>query len=171
MFNTAGYDVVFEISRFVLQQAVYTAPVDVGPNNQVLQTFTPPFELSRMGTVDGTTVSLNFIVEMVLQQALANDFKSRDVSASNFGLRILASGDSSSPSTLTAVPDISWIDNDTLGVFGYYRQGASGGNAASKADSDLDKKDFLSVAALIGADGFHRAIAGPTVVRMARDRV
>jgi hypothetical protein len=26
MFNTAGYDVVFEISRFVLQQAVYTAP-------------------------------------------------------------------------------------------------------------------------------------------------
>ena len=262
MFNTAGYDVVFEISRFVLQQAVYTAPVDVGPNNVVLQTFTPPFELSRTETVDGTTVSLNFIIEMVtlkgqpggpgmsleldfdkssiigmggvlsmlagsvtvqgvmsatppdsngnsflavnfsnptvtvafdqpsqqqianklgssglglltsgLQQALATDFKSRGASASNFGLRILASGDSTSPNTLTAVPDISWIDDNTLGVFGYYRQGASGGNAASKTDSDLDKKDFLSVAALIGADGFHRTIAGPTVAGMARDRV
>ncbi len=54
-----------------------------------------------------------------LQQALATDFKSRGASASNFGLRILASGDSTSPNTLTAVPDISWIDDNTLGVFGY----------------------------------------------------
>lgn len=45
--------------------------------------------------------------------------------------------DSSSLMQLSALPELLWIDNETLGIFGYYKASATGGNPAQKTDNDI----------------------------------
>jgi hypothetical protein len=45
--------------------------------------------------------------------------------------------DSADPAQVSALPQIAWIDDTTLGVFGYYRAAASGGNVGAKTSGDL----------------------------------
>jgi hypothetical protein len=83
--------------------------------------------------------------------------------------------DSESPTTLSALPQVSWIDAQTLGVFGIYRANGSG-LAGNKRDSDIVQAgpEFVyvpdgvvgvlparRVALLMSAEGFHLTVAGP----------
>jgi hypothetical protein len=53
---------------------------------------------------------------------------------------IVAPGiDSADPRQLSATPTVAWIDGTTLGVFGYYRAAATGGNVNAKTTGDLEQ--------------------------------
>ena len=60
-----------------------------------------------------------------------------DQTFNSFSFSLIPGMDSASPTTVTATPQIMWIDENTLGVFGYYRKEAAGGNLAAKTDSDI----------------------------------
>lgn len=92
-----------------------------------------------------------------------------------FGFLVVHGKDSESPTTLTAMPQVSWIDPRTLGVFGIYRANGSG-LAGNKRDSDIVQTgpEFVYVpdgvvsvlparrmALLMSAEGFHLTVAGP----------
>ena len=49
---------------------------------------------------------------------------------------------------LSALPVVRWIDQDTLGVFGFYAKDALGGDPARKTASDLprDQSAYLDLA-------------------------
>lgn len=54
-----------------------------------------------------------------------------------FGFTVVPGIDSHSPTQLSALPTVAWIDNETLAVCGYYRAAASGGNLVAKPRGDL----------------------------------
>lgn len=268
-YNLAGYDVIFELSRFSLQQVIYSAPFETSPSGAVLQTFTPPFQVAQTVPLSAGSVAINFIVDEVsligqigtpnvtieldfskssvqglgnvismlsgsftvqgsltattpndpkfdpgktntsflganfqnpvvvvtfdsasmqqmrstlgstttnelitlLQAGVTQMFAAKGIVASTFGFKIVSGTDSTSPNQLTAVPDISWIDSETLGIFGYFQQNGAGGNPTSKLFGDRDRFDPLSAAVLMSADGFHRVVARQTVLNMAIDQV
>lgn len=69
--------------------------------------------------------------------------------ASGFFFTVEPGADSTSPQTLTAKPDILWITEDTLGIFGYLRANPTGGDPTSKPFGDRDPTDLLSAAILL----------------------
>lgn len=92
-----------------------------------------------------------------------------------FSFHIVQGQDSESPTTLSAIPEVSWIDPLTLGVFGSYRAGG-GGVPRNKRNSDIVQPgpEFVyvpngvvsvlparRVALLMSAEGFHLTVAGP----------
>jgi hypothetical protein len=275
MAHLAGYDVVFEISRLILQQAVYTAtfddqdPLDPTGKTTIVKSFTPPFSMHRTGaflddrlTLDlivrsvsvaaqpggpGVKLTLGFekssiqgsfgvasllagaidvmcqmsatqpmdarfdqertgtsfiavdfsnnsvnvtfedpsratlaskigdskvdVLRVVMQLTLSNEFKNRGATPSGFGFHIASAGDSDGAQELTAPPDLSWIDAETLGVFGYYRAGARGGDVSLKMVSDRNPRELLGIVILISKDGFRSSIGRSVVGDLARDRV
>lgn len=76
----------------------------------------------------------------------------------------------------SAMPVAAWIDGMTLGVFGYHRADATGGNVAAKSDSDVwpDESIYTSSsiepillarrwAILLSARSFHNIVVCPTL--------
>jgi len=53
------------------------------------------------------------------------------------GFKVLPGVDSNDPLQLSAAPTVAWIDATTLGVFGYYRAAAQGGDVTAKTTSDI----------------------------------
>jgi hypothetical protein len=99
-----------------------------------------------------------------------------DQSFDSFSFSLMPGMDSSDPLTVTATPQIMWIDESTLGVFGYYRKEAAGGNLAAKTDSDIvqpgqeliyDQNGNLvqtrRAAVLLSPDSFQVVIACPLI--------
>ncbi|HXJ00633.1 MAG TPA: hypothetical protein VNH44_05380 [Micropepsaceae bacterium] len=95
-----------------------------------------------------------------------------------FSFALVPGQDSDDPATVTAKPSVSWIDATTLGVFGYYRAAASGGNVNAKTDSDIVQphQEFVynqpgalsivparRIAVLMSPAGFHLTIACPLI--------
>jgi hypothetical protein len=100
------------------------------------------------------------------------------VSLPIMGFTIVPSVDSSDPLQLSAPPSIAWIDAKTLGVFGYYRAAATGGDVSRKTTSDLGQphEEFFydrpglfptvagrRIAILFSPDAFVRVIGCPAV--------
>lgn len=94
------------------------------------------------------------------------------------GFDVVPGVDSSRPDQLSAVPQVAWIDTDTLGVFGYYTAAASGGDVTRKSVGDLAQPGFegfydqpglfsvvpgVRLAVLLSPAGFHEAVACPLV--------
>jgi hypothetical protein len=112
-----------------------------------------------------------------------------DKLSDKFSVQVVPGKDSRNPNQLSAQPDLMWIDEDTLGIFGYYRKDAFGGNRFSKFDSDIhqtqdeylyvDTRLFGSVpvpakrfSVLISPAGFEQTIACPTIRnKFAREAV
>jgi hypothetical protein len=91
---------------------------------------------------------------------------------------VVPGADSDDPKQLSALPEANWIDDYTLGIFGYYRGAASGGDVLQKNDSDIVQSgpEFVyvteeltsvvparRVAVLMSAAGFHLTIVCPTI--------
>jgi hypothetical protein len=53
------------------------------------------------------------------------------------GFTVVPGVDSNDPRQLSAPPVVAWIDGTTLGVFGYYRAAATGGDVRAKLGGDL----------------------------------
>jgi hypothetical protein len=95
--------------------------------------------------------------------------------------------DSHDPLTLSADPEVFWIDEFTLGIFGYYQAAATGGDVNQKTDSDItqDAPEFVytnnvelslvparRIAVLMSPQGFQLTIACPTITNnVIRDLV
>jgi hypothetical protein len=95
--------------------------------------------------------------------------------------------DSHDPLTLSSDPEVFWIDQFTLGIFGYYQASASGGDVNQKIVSDItqDAPEFVytnnvelslvparRVAVLMSPQGFQLTIACPTITNnVIRDLV
>ena len=99
-------------------------------------------------------------------------------SISAFSFTVVPGQDSHSPLQLAAIPQAFWIDQSTLGIFGYYRGSASGGNLELKTDSDIIQStpEFIytdselfgviparRLAVLMSAKGFQLTVACPTI--------
>src|SRR4051812_38410742 len=93
------------------------------------------------------------------------------------GFTVLPGVDSHERWQLSALPTVAWIDRETLGVFGYYRAAASGGDVTAKHAGDLSQphEEFFSqpgpvsivpgrrFALLLAADAFKMVIGCPAV--------
>src|SRR5262249_46026596 len=90
-----------------------------------------------------------------------------------FRLRVVPGVDSDDVQQLSAAPIASWIDSSSLGIFGYYRAAASGGDVTAKTDSDVAQFYYgkpgariatgRRVALLLTAQQFHRMLVCPTI--------
>ena len=68
------------------------------------------------------------------------------------GFKIVPGIESRSPSQLSALPTVAWINDLTLGVFGYYRASANGGDITLKKDGDLVQTQEEYFYGLAGVD-------------------
>ena len=118
-------------------------------------------------------------LEDALRGALAAFLSSAGtISLPLMGFTVVPGQDSHSPTQLAAPPTAAWIDATTLGVFGYYRSSATGGNVWAKTTGDLEQphEEFFysrpglfsvvpgrRVALLLSADAFDMVIACPAV--------
>jgi hypothetical protein len=109
--------------------------------------------------------------------AILNYFHNLGLRTVGFRFRIMPFFNSNTMMTLTAVPQIMWIDNDTLGIFGQHRRRATTGNPLSKTQGDLPPPPFTGfpgwapVVSLLSPESFRRMIACPAVTAVARDHV
>jgi hypothetical protein len=115
-------------------------------------------------------------VEDTLGTLIADQFRSLGLRTFGFSFVVNGNADSSSITTLTAVPMVYWIDSETLGFFGYHRAAATGGDLNRKMDSDLPKAPYPSfpwypMAVLLSPEGFQRTIACPGIHAAARDQI
>ena len=94
------------------------------------------------------------------------------------GFTVVPGTDSAKSEQLSAVPQVLWIDEQTLGVFGFYRADATGGNMFLKTDSDIvqTQEEFVynqpglfstvparRVAVLLSPTGFKQIVGCPLV--------
>jgi hypothetical protein len=128
----------------------------------------------------GVGVSGAALIESGLREALEIWLRSHGiVTTAELRVSVIPGVESSEPLLLTAVPQVSWIDEKTLGAFGYHRASASGGNAALKRDSDIvqPSEEFLydqpglfgvmptrRIAVLFSPFAFEKCIGCPMVV-------
>jgi hypothetical protein len=159
--NLPGIQIVPAV---LLGSAVATVTLDVTTSSQVDSTF---------GT--GTAANLNLGLKTALEtfiQGLGNQ------AVPAFGFQVVPGRDSSNPAIVTAFPQVMWIDSDTLGIFGFYRGAASGGDLAAKLDSDIVQttQEFLynqpglfsvvearRIAAVLSPEAFHLVIGCPLI--------
>lgn len=112
-----------------------------------------------------------------MRAAILGYFHSQGVRTVGLRFRIIPYFDSDTMMTLTAVPQILWIDRETLAIFGRHRRAAPAGNPFSKTQSDLPPPPFSNfpgwspVVAMLSPESFHRMIACPAVAAAARDHV
>lgn len=102
---------------------------------------------------------------------LTNMIKKQGEVKSSFSFVVKPGIDSSSPLVLTEKPEIMWIDKNTLGIFGYLRANASGGDVTQKQTSDRDLTQFSSAAFLLSPKGFRSSVVCPSIHNMAVDQV
>ncbi len=109
------------------------------------------------------------------------------ITAERFSFLVEPGKDSHDSMTLSADPEVMWIDKFTLGIFGYYRAAATGGDVSLKTDIDIIQtepefvytgNDLLSlvparrIAVLVSAQGFQLTMACPTITNnVIRDLV
>lgn len=108
----------------------------------------------------------------------------RSVATTSFS--ILPGVDSADPTQLSAPPTVAWIDATTLGIFGYYRASATGGDVWAKTSSDLTQpyEEYFydapppfpimpgrRAAMLMSAEAFRMVIACPAVRSLTRSLV
>lgn len=115
-------------------------------------------------------------IRSALNTALTTLFKSQGVVSLKFSVAVDPSQDSTSMLILTAAPQVSWIDGETLGIFGYHRKAANTGNPAWKITSDLPPAPYPSfpwypIAMLLSPSSFQQLVACPAVRAAARDHV
>lgn len=121
----------------------------------------------------GGANNLSHALEQALE-ALLSEVGTRFIPVARF--QIVPGKNSDRPDRLSALPTLAWITDTALGVFGYYRAAATGGNILSKFQSDIEPglSDFFfhgdnmiipgrRVALLISAEGFRLVAACPTV--------
>lgn len=123
------------------------------------------------GGADELTVALAAAIGSLLGQA-------GPMAIPAMGFFVAPGIDSTSAIQLSAVPVVAWIDGATLGVFGYYRADASGGNLTAKTTGDLhqDQEEFfyglggvISVlpgrraAVLMSAQAVHSVLVCPAI--------
>ncbi len=120
-------------------------------------------------------------LEQAIELELDHLFRSQGTQLSDaFEFLVVPGTDSTTPRQFSAPPDLMWIDEETFGIFGYYRKNAFGGNMRAKTDSDIiqlqdeyvrvETRLFGAVpfqayrfATLIAPDGFTQTIACPTI--------
>ncbi len=93
-----------------------------------------------------------------------------------FSVQVDPTRDSTNFMTLTALPDISWVDGETLAIFGYHRTGPKNGNTAWKTGGDLPPPPYpgfpwYPMAVILSPSSFQQLIACPAVRKTARDHV
>lgn len=106
-----------------------------------------------------------------LRQFIALDMLSRGVVTTNFSFIVIPGVNSSSPMQLTTEPEIMWIDNDTLGIFGFLRANPSGGDVNLRTHSNRDITNPRSAAFLLSSQGFHSTVACQAIHNMAVQQV
>jgi len=94
------------------------------------------------------------------------------------GFTVALGQDSTDPTVLAALPALAWIDAETMGLFGYYRAAATGGDVAIKTTGDLgtENEEFCygqpgpvsvlpgrRLAVLMSPGAFHQVIACPAI--------
>lgn len=121
-------------------------------------------------------------LEEGLQQAAQDWFRTlpqRTIDAMSFA--VVPGVASEDPRQLSAVPQLMWIDADTLGVFGYYDAVAVGGDVSRKIDSDITQatQEFMynqpgslfpavsarRLALIFSPRGFHQVVGCPILRR------
>jgi hypothetical protein len=94
------------------------------------------------------------------------------------GFTVALGQDSSDPTVLAALPALAWIDAETMGLFGYYRAAATGGDISIKTAGDLgtEQEEFCygqpgpvevmpgrRSAILMSPEAFEQVIACPAI--------
>ncbi|MGX7678351.1 hypothetical protein ACSMXN_05595 [Jatrophihabitans sp. DSM 45814] len=118
-------------------------------------------------------------LEVGLQAALQDFIQAQGTQpVSAFGFQVVPGRDSVTPTVVSATPQVMWIDQNTLGVFGYYRASATGGTADGKQDSDIVQatQEFLynqpglfsvvqarRIAVLLSPEAFHLVVGCPLI--------
>jgi hypothetical protein len=124
-------------------------------------------------------VILGGAIRSALGTALTQLFKMQGdegVKKQKFSFAVDSSHDSTNMMVLSAVPSVSWIDSETLGIFGYHRHGASTGSTSWKIDSDLPPAPnvgapWFPVAVLVSPSSFQQLVACPAIRGAARDHI
>lgn len=150
-------------SRFALDFTAATASLQLSPDT-----------LNRLQTQLGSTTAN--LVLAALEGALVDLFHSLGLRPVGFSFTVDGTVDSTQMTTLTAIPNVSWIDAETLGLFGYHRRGANTGDVLRKNDSDLPPPPYAGfpwypVVVMLSPDSFQRLIACPAVTKTATDHV
>lgn len=151
-------------SRFALDFTAATASLQLSPDT-----------LNRLQAQLGPTTAN--VVLTALNEALVGVFRAQGLRPVGFSFTIDGTTDSMQMTTLTAVPSVSWIDAETLGLFGYHRREANTGDVLRKSDSDLPPPPFAGfpgwypVVVMLSPDSFQRLIACPAVTKAATDHV
>ncbi|MCG3797003.1 hypothetical protein LT343_27280 [Bacillus toyonensis] len=112
-----------------------------------------------------------------LNAALGQIFYQQGLKTLDFSFTIDPSRDSNTMMTLTSVPNVLWIDSETLAFFCYHRHGANTGDILRKHDSDLPHPPFNGlpswnpVVTLLSPDSFQRMMVCPSVTYAVRDHI
>ncbi len=162
-------------------------PTKNAPPNGVVPTIQTAFAVAKVNfdaatasAIDGTFgAGKSALVAAALSDALQAWVRSQPIPlGSRLPFTVAPGQDSTSPTQLSAIPEICWVDPFTLGIFGYYRAAATGGNLGQKTDSDIVQTgpEFVyvtdelfsviparRVAVLMSASGFHQTVACPMI--------
>lgn len=133
-----------------------------------------PASISQMDQAVGP--QLGGAIRSALDTALTAMFRKQGMVDLNFTFLIDPTRDSASLMTLTAVPNVMWIDGECLGIFGYHRQAASTGLLGMKTSADLPPVPYPgypsdSIAILLSPSSFHQLVACPSIRTVAVDHV
>jgi hypothetical protein len=133
-----------------------------------------PASISQMDQAVGPM--LGGAIRSGLDTSLSALFKKQGLVNLNFSFLIDNTRDSASLMTLTAVPDLMWIDGECLGIFGYHRHAASTGLLNTKTTADLPPVPYPGYpsdqfAILLSPFSFHQLVACPSIRTVAVDHV
>jgi hypothetical protein len=106
-----------------------------------------------------------------LVKALKKLFSSNDIAVPVVGFTVVPGIDSHTPQQFSALPDVVWIDDNSLGMFGYYKSTPTGGDYTLKQSPDFRAltKDYPGeyftkrAAILLSSGAFQQVIACPMI--------
>jgi hypothetical protein len=173
-----------------------TDPDPTAPPNQevpavknIAATATVSIDAATLSMIDGLLGSgKGAQVESAMQSGIQLWMRIQPTpTVSAYSFTVEPGQDSHDPLTLSADPQVFWIDDFTLGIFGYYRAAATGGDVNQKTDIDITQTapEFVftndaelslvparRIAVLMSPQGFQLTIACPTITNnVIRDLV